>query len=428
MLKLTSRVVPSRTPWRLVLQTLLIAASVAILAVRADAEDPALVDIEQDAKRIHDNVLVLDSHVDIPIDYGIGRNDPGIDGATQVDLPKLERGGVDAAVFAVFAKQGKRTPEGLLKARAEADRKLKAILDIPRRYPQQAALALSATDVERIHREKKVAVIVGFLNAAPLGTDLSLIDAYYRAGIRTFGFVHAGNNDFADSSRPVGEDKYGEHGGLSSLGREAVSLLNRLGVIIDVSQLTPEALLQSVRFSKAPVVASHSAIKALVDSPRNLSDEELDAIKSNDGVVQIVAFSYYLKAPRLDLARTYKELAARYKKDSRDLSKEEDEELHRELYVLAPRDATVDDLVNAINYAVKRIGIEHVGISSDFNHGGGIVGWKDESETHNVTTELLRRGYTEDQIAKLWGGNFLRVFRQVENVAKQLRLADSRRP
>jgi membrane dipeptidase len=428
MLKFNSRFVPSRAWWRLVPFTLLIATSVALTATRAGAEDPALVDIEQDAKRIHDNALVLDSHVDIPVDYGTGRNDPGIDGATQVDLPKLERGGVDAAVFAVFAKQGKRTPEGLLKAKAEADRKLKAILDIPRRYPQQATLALSAADVERIHREKKVAVIVGFLNAAPLGSDLSLIDSYYRAGIRTFGFVHAGNNDFADSSRPIGGDKYGEHGGLSSLGREAVTRLNRLGVIIDVSQLTPDALLQTVKLSKAPVVATHSAVKALVDSPRNLSDEELDAIKANDGVVQVVAFSFYLKAPPIDLARKYKELAARYKKDTRDLTKEEDNELHRELYALAPRDATVDDLVSAINYAVKRIGIDHVGISSDFNHGGGIVGWNDESEALNVTTALLRRGYTEDQIAKLWGANFLRVFRQVESVSEQLRLADARRP
>jgi membrane dipeptidase len=427
MLTFTSEFVPSRARWRLVLYTLLIAASTAGPA-RAGAEDPALVDIEQDAKRIHDNVLVLDSHVDIPVDYGTGRNDPGIDGDTQVDLPKLERGGVDAAVFAVFAKQGKRTSEGLIKARAEADRKLLAIRDIPLRYPKQAALALSAADVEHIHREKKVAVIVGFLNAAPLGTDLSLIDSYYRAGVRTFGFVHAGNNDFADSSRPIGDDKYGEHGGLSSLGREAVVRLNKLGVIIDVSQLTPEGLLQTVKLSKAPVVATHSAIKALVDSPRNLSDEELDAIKASGGVVHINAFSYYLKSPRIDVASKYKELAARFKKDRLELSKAEDEEVHRELYALAPRDATVEVLVNAISYAVKRIGIDHVGISSDFNHGGGIVGWKDESEALNVTTELLRRGYSEDEIAQLWGRNFLRVFREVENVSQRLRVADSRRP
>ena len=261
------------------------------------------------------------------------------------------------------------------------------------------------------------------MNAAPLGRDLLLLDAYYKSGVRTFGFVHAGHNDLADSSRPIGHDKPVEHGGLSSLGEEAVARLNKLGVIIDVSQLSPEALLQTVRLSKAPVVATHSAIRALVDSPRNLSDQELDAIKANGGVVQIVAFSYYLKAPPGDLLKTNKQLVAKYKKDSRDLTKEEDDELHRELYAAAPRTATVDDLVNAIDYAVRRIGIDHVGISSDFNHGGGIIGWKDASEALNVTEVLVRRGYTEDQIAKLWGTNFLRAFREVEAVSGRLRVA-----
>jgi len=428
MLNVFPSFAPSRLPWRLFFQSLVIAGFAAIPIARGTAEDPALVDIEQTAKQIHDNVLVLDGHVDIPVDYGTGRRDPGIDGDTQVDLPKLERGGVGAAVFAVFAKPGWRTSEGTIRAREEADRKLKAILDLPARFPQRAALARTAADVERIHREKKVAVIVGFLNAAPLGRDLALIDTYYRSGVRTFGFVHAGNNDFADSSRPIGDDKPGEHGGLSPLGREAITRLNRLGVIIDVSQLTPDALLQTVKLSKAPVIASHSAIKAIVDSPRNLSDDELDAIKASDGVVEIVAFSYYLKAPQVDASKKYKELAVRYKKDTRDLTKEEDEDLHRELYSLVPRNATVRDLVDAIDYAVKRIGVEHVGISSDFNHGGGIIGWKDESEAPNVTRELLLRGYSADQIAKLWGGNFLRVFRQVETVSDKLRLADSRRP
>jgi membrane dipeptidase len=408
---------PGHRLWQSGLRWLAVAAFVFIPVTPGVAEDPSLVEIDQETRRIHDKILVLDSHVDIPVDYGTGRRDPGIDGDTQVDLPKLERGGVGAAVFAVFAKQGRRTHEGLLKAREEADRKLKAILDIPKRYPKRAALALTADDVERIHREKKVAVLVGFLNAFPLGRDLSRLDAYYRSGVRVFGFVHAGNNDFADSSRPIGNDKPGAHGGLSPLGREAVARLNELGVIIDVSQLTPEALFQTVKLSKAPVVATHSAIRGLVDSPRNLTDDELDAIESSGGVVQVVAFSDYLKAPTIDLAEKYKELAARYKKDTRDLTKEEDEELHRELDALAPREATVSDLVDAIDYAVKRIGIDHVGISSDFNHGGGVIGWKDESEAPNVTKELLLRGYSEEQIAKLWGGNFLRVFRDVEKFA-----------
>ena len=392
---------PSRLP-RILRVLSLCAATLAILAARAAAGDEAR--IEAEAKRIHANVLVLDSHVDIPVDYGLGKLDPGIDGATQVDLPKLERGGVDAAVFAVFARPGWRSSEGVAKAHDEANRKLRAIREIPQRYPSRAALALSAADVERIHREGKVAVIVGFLNALPLGKDLSLIDLYYNSGVRTFGFVHAGNNDFADSSRPIGEDKPGEHGGLSPLGREALDRLNKLGVIVDVSQLTPQGLTQTIELSKAPVVATHSAIKALVDSPRNLSDAELDAIKSNHGVVQIVAFSYYLKAPPADLQEKYKELKAKYKKDTRDLTQEENKELHREIYAVAPKTATVADLINAIDYAVKRIGIDHVGISSDFNHGGGVIGWNDESEAVNVTTELVRRGYTEEQIAKLWAG------------------------
>jgi membrane dipeptidase len=413
---------PSRLP-RILRVLSLCAATLAILAAPAAADDEARIVAE--AKRIHENVLVLDSHVDIPVDYGLGKLDPGIDGATQVDLPKLERGGVDAAVFAVFARPGWRSSEGVAKARDEANRKLRAIREIPQRYPSRAALALSAADVERIHREGKVAVIVGFLNALPLGKDLSLIDLYYNSGVRTFGFVHAGNNDFADSSRPIGDDKPGEHGGLSPLGREALDRLNKLGVIVDVSQLTPQGLTQTIELSKAPVVATHSAIKALVDSPRNLSDAELDAIKSNHGVVQIVAFSYYLKAPPADLHTKYKELQAWFKKDTRDLTLEENDELHREIYALVPKTATVADLVSAIDYAVKRIGIDHVGISSDFNHGGGVIGWKDESEAVNVTTELVRRGYTEEQIAKLWGRNFLRVFREVEAVSKRLNVADS---
>jgi membrane dipeptidase len=428
MLNISFRFKALRPGWRRLAPLVMIGSSLAFQASRAAAEDPALVYIDHTAKQIHDGVLALDGHVDIPVDYGAGKRDPGIDGQTQIDLPKLERGGVGAAVFSVFARPGWRTSEGTAKAKKEADTKLKAILDIPARYPGRAALALSADDVERIHREKKFAVIVGFLNAAPLGRDISLIDDYYRAGVRTFGLVHAGNNEFADSSRPFSDEKRGEHGGLSPLGRESIARLNRLGVIIDVSQLTPDGLLQTVKLSKAPVIASHSAVNALVKSPRNLTDEELDAIRANRGVVHIVAFSYYLKVSSFEGAKRYKELASRYNKDTRDLTNEESEELHRELYSQVPRDATVRDLVDAIDYAVRRIGIDHVGISSDFNHGGGIIGWNDESEAPNVTRELVLRGYTQKEVAKLWGGNFLRVFREVEAVASKLRLADSRRP
>ncbi|WP_165225528.1 membrane dipeptidase [Aquisphaera insulae] len=384
--------------------------------------------LDADAARIHRKVLVIDGHVDIPLDYGAGKHAPDVDGDTQVDLPKLERGGVDAAVFSVFAKQRRRTPEGLARAKADAEVKLKAINEIAAKHPDRAGIALTAEDVGRLHEQGKVAVIVGFLNGQPIGADLSQIDRLYRAGVRTFGFVHAGNNDLADSSRPLGDDRPNEHGGLSPLGRQAVERLNELGVIIDVSQLTRDAVLQTAKLSRAPVIASHSAVRALVDSPRNLTDAELDAIKSTRGVVHIVAFDYYLKSPRSGADAEIKRVLAKYTADARDLTEAQEEAYHKEIYAALPKEATVAHLVDAIDYAVKRIGIDHVGISSDFNHGGGVIGWNSEAEAANVTRELVRRGYGEEQIAKLWGGNFLRVFRDVESVARRSRTADAQIP
>jgi membrane dipeptidase len=234
-------------------------------------------------------------------------------------------------------------------------------------------------------------VVISILNAYPLGSDLGQLDEWYKRGVRVLGYTHAGNNDWADSSRPSKalEDKPDERGGLSDLGKRGVARLNQLGMLIDVSQLTTPGLKQVLSLTKAPVVATHSGLKSVVDSPRNLSDEELELIKANGGVVQVVAFGNYLrKAP---------EAAAEH----------------------APVEpATVAQLVDSISYAVKKIGIDHVGISSDFNHGGGVTGWQNEGEAQNVTVELLRRGYSERQIAKLWGGNFLRVWAQAQKGAK----------
>jgi membrane dipeptidase len=286
-------------------------------------------------------------------------------------------------------------------------------------------LALSAADVEAAAKAGKRAIIIGFLNAYPFGESLEPIDAYYRAGVRSFGFVHAGNNAYADSSRPSGEPKI-EWGGLSPLGKAAVAKLNDLGVIIDVSQLTPDGLFQTLTLSRAPVVASHSGVKGVVDAPRNLSDAELDAIKANGGVVQVVAFGPYLVNPGPDFAaevapiRAQFGLPAVYAKSSdgtEALPPEKRTDYSHAINALLPK-ATVKDLVDSIDYAVKRIGIDHVGLSSDFNHGGGVVGWANEGEAANVTAELVRHGYAEADIDKLWGGNYLRVFKAVEAKAK----------
>jgi membrane dipeptidase len=360
-------------------------APVLVVFVVAAAAAQAQTDLDARARAIHQRILVIDSHTDVLLPttaetYYL----PGH--ASRVDLDRLKRGGLGAVAMAIAVGSGPRTAEGVAAARVEADAKLASIRAFLKEHSAQAALALSADDILRIHKDGKIAVIESFLNTRSIGSDLSAIDGFYRDGVRLFGFSHAGNNDFADSSRPSGEPAE-EHHGLSPIGKQAVPKLNRLGVIIDISQLTPAGVLQVLELSKAPVIASHSNVRALIDNTRTLSDRELDAIKTNGGVVHVTPFNNYLRRNQAGAPVSR---------------------------------ATVSDLVDHIDYIVKRIGIDHVGIGTDFNHGSGIDGFNDESEAPNVTVELLRRGYSEEQIAKIWGGNFLRVFRRVEEIAKTL--------
>ena len=359
-------------------------------AISTGAQAPN--DVDARARAIHHRVLVIDSHTDVLLP-GSPENlyAPGHTSHTALD--KLKRGGVGCVAMAIAVGNGPRTPEGVAAAHAEADAKLAAIRGFVKDNANDAALALTADDILRIHKAGKIAVIESFLNTRSIGADISAIDGLYRDGVRLFGFSHAGNNDFADSSRPSGEPAE-EHHGLSPVGKQAVAKLNRLGVIIDISQLTPAGVLQVLELTKAPVIASHSDVRALVENTRTLSDRELDAIKANGGIVDVTPFNNYLRRvpPGLDAEARAK----------------------------LPR-ATVSDLVDHIDYIVKRIGIDHVGIGTDFNHGAGIEGFDDESDAPNVTRELVRRGYSEGQIAKIWGGNFLRVFRRVEETAQILR-------
>lgn len=373
------------------------------------------------SSEIHRDILVLDGHLDIPVGYGHGELDPGLDGPTQVDLPKMEAGGVNAAVFSVSVRTGARSAEAFAAAKLDADGKLQAILDIAGRYPARAGIATTVDDVRRLHAEGRVAILIGVLNAYPFGLDLKGFDAYYDAGARVLGFVHAGNNDFADSSRPSGVPRQ-EHGGLAQVAKDAIARLNELGVLIDVSQLTTAGLHQVLELSTAPVVASHSTVRAVADATRNLSDEELDAIKAVGGVVQIVAFGYYLVPRPATFTESVRAIRLKYglSEDFEDMeeglqgmSREDVLAYAGEIYGLLPA-AGVPELVDAIDYAVKRMGIEHVGISTDFNHGGGIEGFANVSQAPNVTAELVRRGYSRDDIAALWGGNFLRVFGEAQ--------------
>ena len=396
----------------------------------SSAEDEQ--DVLQKARQIQRKIVTFDSHVDVPVGL-----DGSTDGTSQFDLVKAERGHLNGAALAVFVPQTKRTEENYQKARADADKKYETIVNVAKQNPNRAGLAYSPADVRSLAKQGKFAVVISFLNAYPLGKDLSQIDTWYDKGVRIFGFNHAGNNDWADSSRPVAGfgDKPDENGGLTDLGKQAVAKLNEKGILIDVSQLSSKALADTLALTKAPVAATHSGVKGIVDNSRNLSDEELQAVAKNGGVVSIVAFSAYLHPLPQEIQDKVRALRTEYglpeKDDSAQQSwpaekqKEFSTRWH-EILASAPK-ATLAQLVESVDYAVKRIGIDHVGISSDFNHGGGVTGWNNEGEAQNVTAELLRHGYTEAQIAKLWGGNFLRVWTEAQSVGKKL-TASAHRP
>ena len=396
----------------------------------SSAEDEQ--DVLQKARQIQSKIVTFDSHVDVPVGL-----DGSTDGTSQFDLVKAERGHLNGAALAVFVPQTKRTEENYQRARADADKKYEAVVNVAKQNPNRAGLAYSPADVRSLAKQGKFAVVISFLNAYPLGKDLSQIDSWYDKGVRIFGFNHAGNNDWADSSRPVAGfgDKPDENGGLTDLGKQAVAKLNEKGILIDVSQLSSKALADTLALTKAPVAATHSGVKGIVDNSRNLSDEELQAVAKNGGVVSIVAFSAYLHPLPQDIQDKVRALRTEYglpeKDDSAQQSwpaekqKEFSTRWH-EILASAPK-ATLAQLVESVDYAVKRIGIDHVGISSDFNHGGGVTGWNNEGEAQNVTAELLRHGYTEAQIAKLWGGNFLRVWTEAQSVGKKL-TASAHRP
>jgi microsomal dipeptidase-like Zn-dependent dipeptidase len=408
----------------LLLTALTLAIGEAVRAQSVGGNDDKLL---TKAKELHKKILAFDSHVDLPFEFGGPGLEAATDGDSQFDLVKAGKGGLKGAALAIFVPQGPRNPEALAKARADAEKKYQIITGIAKTHPERAAIAYTPDDARRIAREGKFAIVESFLNGWPIGDDLSLLDDWYRKGVRVFGFVHAGHNDLTDSSRPSAPlgDKPEEHGGLSPLGKQAVARLNELGVLIDVSQLSTKAFFDTLKLTKAPVAATHSAVRGIVDATRNLNDEELQALKANGGVAQVVAFSNYLRPLPKDVAEKVKALNAEYGLDrpgaqplGEERRKEYTDKYHDLVYAVP--NATVAQLVDAIDYAVKKIGVDHVGVASDFNHGGGVVGWKDESEAYNVTAELLRRGYSEQDVARIWGGNFLRVWARAQEVGRQL--------
>jgi membrane dipeptidase len=323
---------------------------------------------------LHRSLLTIDTHIDIPWPDG-----PAFQAQTprKVDLPKMQAGHMVAGCFAAYVPQGPRTPEGHGAAHARAVAMLQAITVMG---GPATRTCRSVAEIEATHAAGLTAIIPCVENGHALGGDATKVAVFAGLGARYMTLTHNGHNALADSSNPRTDlgDSEALHGGLSALGREVILEMNRNKMLIDIAHVSKAAMLQAAEASRTPVVSTHSCVKALCDNPRNLDDEQLDALRDCGGMVNITAVSGFLKKGA------------------------------------KPGEVTCADYIDHIDYVVRRVGLPHVGISSDFDGGGWFTGWEDASKCAALTAALVQRGYDAQAIALLWGGNFLRVLRAVE--------------
>jgi len=396
------------------------------------------------AKEIHDRVITLDTHCDINVNNFTDSINYTQNLDSQVNLPKMKAGGLDVAWFIVYTGQDTLTDEGYQKAYDNAISKFDAIHRLVEDIaPNEIELATTSDDVRRISTAGKKVAMIGIENGYPVGMDINNVKKFYDLGGRYMSLAHNGHSQLSDSNTGERDDVW-LHNGLSDFGKEVIKEMNKWGIMIDVSHPSKEAMKQMIALSKAPIIASHSSARALNDHSRNLDDEQLEWMKENGGVVQTVAFKTYVNQEKQNLRddkikeireavvdslgikwytwsefgeldeATQMEFVANRKKvmDMADAKANAIEDF--------PSNVDVSDFVDHIDYMVEKIGLKHVGISSDFDGGGGVDGWNDASETFNVTLELVKRGYTEDEISMLWSGNLLRVLDEVQAVAEKI--------
>jgi membrane dipeptidase len=446
-----------------------VVAVAAAVVLGAGVAPQAQPDLVARARAIHDRVITLDTHNDIDPQNFTADCNYTMRLTTQVNLPKMKAGGLDVSFFIVYVGQGDLTPAGYDSAYRAAIAKFDAIHRLTEQIaPKEIELALTAADVTRIAKSGKKVAVIGVENGYPMGTDIKRVKEFYGRGGRYMSLAHNGHNQLADSHTGEAGNEW-KWGGVSPLGRQVIDEMNRLGMMIDVSHPSKASILQAIGQSRAPVIASHSSVRRLANQTRNMDDEMLMAMKTKNGVVQINAVADFIKtdpqerAPAIAALRdefglstgrgggaggalgrgaatptTYKcpvegataSTAGRSGRGAtglETLSADRRAEFDRRMaqidrqYPPAGR-ATVKDYVDHIDYAVKLIGIDHVGIASDFDGGGGVDGWNSAAESFNVTLELVRRNYTEEQIAKIWSGNLLRVWSDVEKVAKSMQV------
>lgn len=374
---------------------------------------------EAKARHIHSRVFTVDSHADTPMNlydakFDVSRDNSQTVRRSKVDFSRMQKGGLDGIFFAVFEGQGSRTPAGNAAVKKSALSTFDSIHSVLKRYSQMAELALTPADGYRLEKAGKRAIFIGLENGYPIGRDLNNVRLFYDLGARYITLCHTKNNDICSSSTDTNNTI-----GLSAFGKQVVAEMNRLGMMVDVSHISDASFYDVLKCSNAPVIASHSCARALCDNHRNLSDDMLKALSENGGVVQMCILSAYVKTPAPNPARDSAMAAVRLRwHNFQDLTKSEKDSSRHDWWKAEENYpqvlASVSDVCDHIDHMVKVAGIDHVGIGTDFDGGGGVNGCNDVSQMGNITLELVKRGYTEQQIRKIWGGNLMRVMRQVE--------------
>jgi len=387
--------------------------------------------LEARAWAVHAKVLTVDTHSDTAMsmtrsNWDIGeRHEPGKPGSGLIDLPRMKEGGLDALFFGCFVGQGPLNAEAYAKAKDRVLIELDAVDKMGQKYPNLVGPARTPADAYRLKAEGKRAAFIGMENGYPIGKDLALLDLYAKRGIRYLTLVHSSDNDICDSSTDR-QRKPGAERGLTDFGREVVAACNRLGVMIDVSHMSDKAFYDVLKASKAPIFASHSCCKALCDNPRNLTDDMIRALAKNGGVLQMCFLSAYLKAPKPSPERekALKELEAQYgpRRAVASIADAEKRAKAQQAYQAVMQKfpderAGVKDVVDHFDHIIRLVGDDYAGIGTDFDGGGGLTDCPDVSQMYKVTMEMLRRGYSEKTIGKIWGGNVMRVLQKSIDLA-----------
>lgn len=394
----------------------------------ADGAMDAAKDMSVEA--IHERVVTLDTHVDIHEDMTFDPvYDPGTNTSQQVDLGKMESGGLDSAFFIVYVGQTERTEEGYAEAEEKARRKFSAIHRMTEHYPDRIGFANTPDEFDAIVASGRKVATIGIENGYVIGKDLSRVEEFYNMGARYMTLAHGGHNDICDSSTPRANlgDAEEEHGGVSEFGYKVIDEMNRVGMMVDISHVSIKCMMQATEYSKAPVIASHSGVWELAKHARNVNDEQLKAIAAVNGVVQLVGLNSFVKyypekGAEVDALRQATATAAGDAEwDGAKHASSDQYKAGMEAIDAKYPAATVKDFVDHVDYAVKLIGVDHVGLVSDFDGGGGVIGWNSAAETMNVTAEMVARGYSEEDIGKIWSGNTLALWRRVDAVAASLK-------